>query len=223
LEKFERTDRTAARRLPQRASYERETVYKILDAGFVCHVGFVVDGQPFVIPTAYGRAGDVLYLHGSRASRMLKTLGAGVETCVEVTHVDGLVLARSAFHHSINYRSVVVFGRAEVVEDAAEKLKALRAFTEHLIRGRWDEVRAPDERELAATLVLRLPLAEASAKVRTGPPVDDEEDLSLPVWAGVLPLRTMADEPLNDPQLGEDVAVSRIVAEHARRVNERRE
>jgi nitroimidazol reductase NimA-like FMN-containing flavoprotein (pyridoxamine 5'-phosphate oxidase superfamily) len=223
LEKFERTDRTAARRLPQRASYERETVYEILDAGFVCHVGFVVDGQPFVIPTAYGRAGDVLYLHGSRASRMLKTLGAGVETCVEVTHVDGLVLARSAFHHSINYRSVVVFGRAEVVEDAAEKRKALRAFTEHLIRGRWDEVREPNERELAATTVLRLPLTEASAKVRTGPPVDDEEDLSLPVWAGVLPLRTMADEPLNDPQLGEDVAVSRIVVEHARRVNERRE
>jgi nitroimidazol reductase NimA-like FMN-containing flavoprotein (pyridoxamine 5'-phosphate oxidase superfamily) len=222
MEKFERTDRTLVKRLPQRASYERELVYEILDAGFICHVGFVIDAQPFIIPTAYGRAGDVLYLHGSRASRMLKTLGAGVEACVEVTHVDGLVLARSAFHHSINYRSVVVFGRAEVVEDASEKQKALRAFTEHLIRGRWDEVREPNERELAATLVLRLPLAEASAKVRTGPPIDDEEDLSLPVWAGVLPLHTIAGEPLSDPQLGEDVALSRVVIEHARRVNERR-
>ncbi|MDT7541893.1 MAG: uncharacterized protein QOE33_1797 [Acidobacteriota bacterium] len=223
LENFERTDRTAARRLPQRASYEREVVYEILDAGFVCHVAFVREGQPFIIPTAYGRAGDMLYLHGSRASRMLKTLSAGVETCVEVTHVDGLVLARSAFHHSLNYRSVIVFGRAEVVEEATEKRKALRAFTEHLIRGRWDEVREPNERELAATLVLRLPLREASAKVRTGPPIDDEEDLSLPIWAGVLPLRTVAGEPLSDPLLGGDVAVSRVVTEYARRVNERPE
>lgn len=222
-EKFERTERTAVKRLPQRASYEREQVYEILDAGFVCHVGFVVEGQPFVIPTAYGRDGDTLYLHGSRASRMLKALGAGTDACVEVTHVDGLVLARSAFHHSINYRSVVVFGRAEVVEGEAEKSKALRAFTEHLMRGRWDEVREPNARELAATLVLRLSLNEVSAKVRTGPPVDDEEDLTLPVWAGVLPLRVVAGEPMTDPLLLQDVPVSRVVTEHARRVNERRE
>jgi uncharacterized protein len=215
LENFERTERTAVRRLPQRASYEREQVYQILDAGFVCHVGFVVDGQPFVIPTAYGRAGDTLYIHGAAASRMLKTLGAGMDACVTVTHVDGLVLARSAFHHSINYRSVVVFGRATVVEGREEKMTALRAFMEHVTPGRWDEVRAPDERELNATLVLALPLAEASAKVRTGAPVDDEEDLTLDVWAGVLPLRTVAGEPVSDALLKDKTPLSKSVEAYA--------
>jgi nitroimidazol reductase NimA-like FMN-containing flavoprotein (pyridoxamine 5'-phosphate oxidase superfamily) len=216
MENFERTERNAVRRLPQRASYEREQVYQILDAGFVCHVGFVADGQPFVIPTAYGRANDTLYLHGSRASRMLKTLGEGVEACVAVTHVDGLVLARSAFHHSINYRSVVVFGRASVVEGAAEKSEAMRAFTEHLMRGRWAEAREPNERELNATLVLALPLAEASAKVRTGPPVDDEEDLALPVWAGVLPLCVEAGVPVSDPQLKAETPLSTALRDYVR-------
>jgi nitroimidazol reductase NimA-like FMN-containing flavoprotein (pyridoxamine 5'-phosphate oxidase superfamily) len=215
LENFERTERTAVRRLPQRASYEREEVYKILDAGFVCHVGFVVAGQPFVIPTAYGRAGDTLYVHGAAASRMLKTLGAGVDACVTVTHVDGLVLARSAFHHSINYRSVVVFGRATVVEGREEKLTALRAFMEHVTPGRWDEVREPNERELNATLVLALPLTEASAKVRTGAPVDDEADLALDVWAGVLPLRVVAGEPLSDPLLKDGTPLSPSVRDYA--------
>ncbi len=200
-EEFPRTARTRLRRLPKRGSFDRRTVYEILDEGFVCHVGFVSDGQPFVIPTAYGRAGDELYLHGARASRMLKALGEGADVCVTVTLVDGLVLARSAFHHSINYRSVVVFGRARVVETDEEKTRALRAFTEHVMPGRWDEVRWPTPEELAATLVLALPLAEASAKVRTGPPVDDEEDYRLPVWAGVLPLRTSAGEPEPDPRL----------------------
>jgi nitroimidazol reductase NimA-like FMN-containing flavoprotein (pyridoxamine 5'-phosphate oxidase superfamily) len=220
MENFERTERNAVRRLPQRASYEREQVYQILDAGFVCHVGFVVEGQPFVIPTAYGRAGDTLYVHGAVASRMLKTLAGGVDACVTVTHVDGLVLARSAFHHSMNYRSVVVFGRATVVEGRAEKMEAMRAFSEHLMRGRWAEVREPSERELNATLVLALPLAEASAKVRTGPPIDDEEDLSLDVWAGVLPLRLAAGEPVGDALLSDGTPVSPSVKDYALRTRD---
>lgn len=200
---FTRTERTTLRRLPKRGSFERETVYRILDEGFVCHVAFVSDGKPVVIPTAYGRVGDKLYLHGARASRMLKTLGAGADVCVNVTLVDGLVLARSAFHHSINYRSVVIFGRANAVESDAEKMSALLAFTEHVVPGRWDEVREPSKQELDSTLVLSLALEEASAKVRTGPPVDDDEDYSLPIWAGVLPLRVSAGEVIPDPRLDE--------------------
>ena len=205
LESFDKTERNAVRRLPKRASYERETVYQILDEGFVCHVGFVVGGQPFVIPTGYARAGDVLYIHGARASRMLRELARGAEVCVTVTLLDGLVLARSAFHHSMNYRSVVVFGRAALVEDEAEKSEALRALTEHIVPGRWPDVRWPNEAELKATSVLRLPLEEASAKVRTGPPVDDEEDYALDVWAGVVPLRTEAGTPEPDPRLAPGV------------------
>ncbi|HEX7313786.1 MAG TPA: pyridoxamine 5'-phosphate oxidase family protein [Pyrinomonadaceae bacterium] len=200
-EDFPTTARTTLKRLPKRGSFERETVNAILDEGFVCHVGFVVDGQPFVIPTAYGRKGDVLYIHGARASRMQKALAAGADVCVTVTLVDGLVLARSAFHHSINYRSVVVFGRARVVEDEEEKNAALEAFTEHVMLGRWADVRWPTAQELAATTVLAIQLSEASAKVRTGPPIDDEEDYALPVWAGVLPLGVEPGEPLADPRL----------------------
>jgi nitroimidazol reductase NimA-like FMN-containing flavoprotein (pyridoxamine 5'-phosphate oxidase superfamily) len=198
---FSPTARTTLRRLPQRGSFERETVYGILDEGFVCHVGFVVDGQPFVIPTAYGRKGDVLYIHGARASRMQKALAAGAGVCVTVTLVDGLVLARSAFHHSINYRSVVVLGRARVVESEEEKSAALEAFTEHVVPGRWAEVRWPNAQELAATTVLAIQLSEASAKVRTGPPIDDEEDYALAVWAGVLPLGVEPGAPEADPRL----------------------
>jgi nitroimidazol reductase NimA-like FMN-containing flavoprotein (pyridoxamine 5'-phosphate oxidase superfamily) len=200
---FKRTARTTLKRLPKRGSFERETVYDILDEGFVCHVAFVSDNHPVVIPTAYGRAGDTLYLHGARASRMLKALGAGADVCVNVTLVDGLVLARSAFHHSINYRSVVVFGRARVVESDEEKTEALLAFMEHVVPGRWDEVREPTKQELDATLVLSLALEEASAKVRTGPPIDDEEDYEAPIWAGVLPLGVRAFEPVADPRLRE--------------------
>ncbi len=201
MENFSRTERTRIRRLPKRGAYERDVVYAILDEGFICHVGFVVEGQPYVIPTGYGRAGDELLLHGSAASRMLRTLRGGVDVCVTVTLVDGLVLARSAFHHSINYRSVVIFGRAEVIEEPARKIEALRVLSEHIVPGRWQEVREPNETELAQTLVLSLPLEEASAKIRTGPPLDDEEDYAMRVWAGVVPLTMIAGEPLDDPRL----------------------
>jgi uncharacterized protein len=201
---FQPTSRTQVKRLPKRAHYDRETVYQTLDTAFVCHVGFSVEGQPFVIPTNYGRSGDTLYLHGSAASRMLKTLSASVPVCVTVTHVDGLVLARSAFHHSVNYRSVVILGTARMVEDPAEKMEALRCFTNHVMKGRWDDVRQPTEQELKATIVLALPLEEVSAKVRTGGPVDDEPDYALPVWAGVLPLQLTAKPPIPDEQRKND-------------------
>ena len=198
---FAPTERTRLKRLPQRASYERRVIYQILDEGLVCHVGFIDADRPVVIPTAYGRVDDTLYVHGSAASRMLRALAGGIPVCVTVTLLDGLVLARSAFHHSMNYRSAVVFGAAVVVEDKIEKLKALRAFSEHIIPGRWAEVREPNDAELKTTLVLRLPLTEASAKIRSGPPVDDEADYDLAVWAGELPLRLVAGSPISDPRL----------------------
>jgi len=200
MSQFQPTERTQVKRQPKHAHYDRETVYRILDTAFVCHVGFSVDGQPYVIPTNYGRSGDTLYLHGSTASRMLKTLSTGVSVCVTVTHIDGLVLARSAFHHSVNYRSVVILGSAHPVEDPAEKMEAMRVFTEHVIKGRWGDVRRPNEKELKVTTVLALPLVEVSAKVRAGGPTDDEADYALPVWAGVLPLETVAKEPIPDGQ-----------------------
>ncbi|MBA3323078.1 MAG: pyridoxamine 5'-phosphate oxidase family protein [Pyrinomonadaceae bacterium] len=199
------TVRTKLRRLPKRGAYDRELIYQILDEAFICHVGFVVDGQPYVIPTGYGRVGETLYLHGSAASRMLRNLAKGIDVCVTVILTDGLVLARSAFHHSMNYRSVVVLGQATVVEDKQEKLIALEALTNHIIPQRWAEVRAPNEQELKATLVLALSLVEVSAKVRTGPPVDDEEDYQLPVWAGVIPLRLAASPPVSDPRLRQEI------------------
>ena len=216
MDSFTPTVRSAVKRLPARGEYERESVYRILDEGFICHVGFVVEGQPFVIPTGYARRGEVLYIHGSQASRMLRALKAGIDVCVTVTIVDGLVMARSAFHHSMNYRSVVVFGRAFAVEEQNEKLEALRALTEHLAPGRWDETRQPTESEMRATLVLALALEEASAKVRTGPPVDDEEDYALPVWAGVVPLGVVAGEPLPDPRLPPGVEPPPHVVNYAR-------
>ena len=202
---FPQTNRTNLKRLPKRGHFDRDTVYAILDEGFICHIGFVVDGQPFVIPTGYARVDDNLFVHGSQASRMLRTLANGVDACVTVTLVDGLVLARSAFHHSINYRSVVVFGRATLVEDRKEKDAALFAFSEQVIRGRWNDVREPTESELKQTTVLRMELTEASAKVRTGPPIDDEEDYSMSTWAGVIPLRLVAGEPIADPRLPADI------------------
>ena len=202
---FIQTERTKLKRLPKRGYFDRETVYGILDEGFICHVGFAPEGQPFVIPTGYARADDKLYIHGSQASRMLRTLSGGVEACVTVTIIDGLVLARSAFHHSMNYRSVVIFGRATLVEDREEKYAALLALSEHIIRGRWADVREPTEQELIQTTVLSLPLTEASAKIRTGPPLDDEEDYEMNVWAGVVPLKLVAGEPINDPRLAEGI------------------
>jgi nitroimidazol reductase NimA-like FMN-containing flavoprotein (pyridoxamine 5'-phosphate oxidase superfamily) len=195
---FTPTERTTLKRLPKRGEYDRVAVFQILDEAFVCHVGFVVDGKPYVIPTSYGRIGNVLYIHGSASSRLLRSLEQGIDVCVTVTLIDGLVLARSAFHHSINYRSVVIFGNANRVDDPDEKIKALHAFTEHVVPGRWKDVRSPNESELRATLVLKLPLVEVSAKVRSGPPIDDEEDYKLSVWAGVLPLTLVAGAPIGD-------------------------
>lgn len=201
MENFTPTPRTTIKRIPKRGQYEREIIYQILDEGLVCQIGFVVDDQPYVIPTAYGRVGEKLYIHGSPASRMLRTLKEGINVCITVTLVDGLVLARSAFHHSMNYRSVVVFGKASVVQDAEEKLEALYAFCEHVVPGRWESVRQPSPNELAGTLVLSVPLVEVSAKVRTGPPIDDEADYDLPVWAGEIPLQLVAAAPIDDPRL----------------------
>ena len=210
------TDRTKLKRLPKRGHFDRETVYGILDEGFICHVGFAPEGQPFVIPTGYARVDDKLYIHGSQASRMLRNLSGGLDACVTVTIIDGLVLARSAFHHSMNYRSVVVFGRATIVEDRDEKIKALVALSEHFIRGRWAEVREPTEEELIQTTVLELPIVEASAKIRTGPPLDDEEDYAMSVWAGVIPLKLEAGEPIKDPRLPEGIEVPEYARHYSR-------
>jgi len=215
-ERLTPTNRSTIKRLPKRANYARTMVEQILDEALVCHVGFVVDGQPYVIPTTYGRVEDMLYIHGSPASRMLRTLQGGIEVCVTVTLLDGLVLARSAFHHSMNYRSVVVFGTATTVEDADEKLAALYAFTEHIIPGRWAEVRTPSHQEVAGTLVLSLPLTEASTKVRTGPPVDDEADYKLPVWAGEIPLRLTTAAPIGDLRLALGIEAPAYVSHYTR-------
>ena len=215
-ESYAPTPRTRVTREPERAVYDRAAAYQILDEGFICHVGFVMDNQPFVIPTGYGRSGDNLYIHGSAASRMLRNLDQGIAVCVTVTLLDGLVLARSIFNHSMNYRSVVVLGTAVAVEDPTEKLQALRALSEHILPGRWDEARQPNERELKATLVMRLPIKEFSAKVRIGPPIDNEEDYSFPTWAGVVPLQTMAGSPINDPKLDLKTPVPSYVRSYSR-------
>jgi uncharacterized protein len=216
MSQFTPTERTQVKRLPDRGKYDAETVHAILDAGFVCHVGFVLGEQPFVIPTNYGRVGDTIYLHGSSASRMLKTLTGGIPVCVTVTLVDGLVLARSAFHHSVNYRSVVILGKAAVVEKREEKMNALEAFTEHVMRGRWKDIRPPNDQELKATTVLSLELAEVSAKVRTGPPKDDAEDYALPIWAGVLPLPVVPGAPIPDPKLNAGLELPENVRKYTR-------
>jgi uncharacterized protein len=206
------TERSQLRRYPNRGSHEYDVVNSILDGGFLAHVGFNVDGQPFVIPTLYGREGEKLYLHGSAASRMMRQLETGMAACVTVTLVDGLVLARSAFHHSMNYRSVTAFGVARKIAEPDDKRRALQVISEHLIAGRWNDVRGPAEKELKATTVLEFSIEEASAKVRTGPPIDDEEDYSLPVWAGVFPIRMEAQAPIPDARLAEDSKVPGYVA-----------
>ena len=195
------TARTRVVREPHRAVYDRETVYRILDEGFLCHIGFALEGQPYVIPTSYGRKDANLYIHGSAASRMLRNLKEGMPMCLTVTVLDGLVLARSVFNHSMNYRSVVILGKATLIADPEEKLEALRSLSEHIIPGRWADARQPNERELKQTSVLRLPIEEFSAKVRTGPPIDDEEDYSFPTWAGVVPLEMKPGEPIADSRL----------------------
>jgi uncharacterized protein len=199
--------RSELRRYPNRGSHDPEVIRKILDEGFLAHVGFCVDGQPFVIPTLYGRNGGTLYLHGSAASRMLKQLDSGIAACINVAIVDGLVLARSGFHSSINYRSVVAFGTAKKILDSAAKTAALRTISDHVLASRWNEIRPPTENELKATIVLEFSIEEASAKIRTGPPLDDEEDYALPVWAGVLPIRVTPSEPIPDQRLKPDTQI----------------
>ncbi|MGB8010356.1 MAG: pyridoxamine 5'-phosphate oxidase family protein [Terriglobales bacterium] len=199
------TPRTRVVREPQRAVYDRDTINQILDEAFVCHVGFTADSQPYVIPTSYGRDGDTLYIHGSAASRMLRNLDQGVPVCVTVTLLDGLVLARSVFNHSMNYRSVVLLGTATLIDDPAEKLAALRVLSEHILPNRWDDSRPPNEKELKATSVLRLPINEFSAKVRVGPPVDDEEDYAFPTWAGVIPLELTPAAAIPDDRCNQEL------------------
>lgn len=217
------TERIELQQLSERGMYDAPTINRILDAGFLASIGFCMGVQPFVIPTLYGRDGQTLFLHGAAASRMLRALSGGIPACVSVTHVDGLVLARSAFHHSMNYRSVVAFGRARVLMDPREKVRALRIVSEHLIAGRWEDVRGPNKRELSETTVLEFHIEEASAKVRTGPPFDEDKDYASPVWAGVLPLGTRAGAPIPDDRLGESSAVpdyikgygARLEADHS--------
>jgi nitroimidazol reductase NimA-like FMN-containing flavoprotein (pyridoxamine 5'-phosphate oxidase superfamily) len=205
------TPRTTVRRIPQRGAYDRDTIHQILDEGLVCHVGFAVEGQPYVIPTAYVRRGEQVCLHGAQASRMMRALASGVEACVTVTLLDGLVLARSAFHHSMNYRSVAILGTGMAVEEAGEKIAVLQALSEHIIPGRWRDIRGPNEHELQQTLVVAVPIREASAKIRTGPPRDDEEDYTLPIWAGVLPLRQTPGSPVPDQRLSAGLSAPNYV------------
>jgi len=215
-ETFIPNERTRVVREPHRGAYDRETIDKILDEGFVCHIGFVVDGQPFVIPTMYARVGDAIYFHGSAASRMLRGASTGIAVCVTVTLADGLVLARSVFNHSMNYRSVVALGKAVLVDTPAEKIEALHAFTEKILPGRWNDARRPSEKELKATSILRLALTEVSAKMRTGPVEDDAQDYALPIWAGIVPLRLTAGAPMRDERCDPAIPVPDYAAEYRR-------
>lgn len=217
MTQFTKTDKNRINRLPKRGQYERETIYRILDEALICHVGFVEKKQPYVIPINFARVDDTIVLHGAKASRLLKHVEAGHPVCVEATIVDGLVLARSVFHHSVNYRSVVVFGKGRPIEDEQEKLTALKAITEHLIPGRWQETRPPNRKEMNATRVISIKIDEASAKVRVGPPIDDQEDYSLPVWAGVLPLQEVPLAPIRDELLQENVLLPEYVAGYSRK------
>lgn len=217
MTEFQASPKTRIHRLPKRGHYDKETIYSILDEALICHVGFVEEGQPYVIPINFARLGDEIILHGAKASRLLKHVEAGHPVCIEATIVDGLVLARSVFHHSVNYRSVVLFGTGRAIEDEGEKMAALEAVTEHLIPGRWKEARLPDAKELNATRVVAVQIDEASAKVRMGPPGDEEEDYALPVWAGVLPLREMALTPIQDELQNTEVSVPEYVTRYSRR------
>jgi hypothetical protein len=216
MSQFTPTDRTKVRRKPDRANYDREFIYSILDQAFVCSVGFIVDGMPFVVPTNYVRVGDKLFLHGSPASRLMKTLSSGAPFCLSVTLLDGIVFAPTAMGHSVNYRSVVVIGKAEVIKDPSAKLQAMRDFVEYVIRGRWQTVRPPTEQEIAATMVLAVPLVEASAKVRTGFAVDHEKEYDGPAWTGVLPFKWTPGEPQPDPRGNPGIAVPHNIQHYAR-------
>ncbi|MCL5030408.1 MAG: pyridoxamine 5'-phosphate oxidase family protein [Bacteroidetes bacterium] len=214
------TNRTKINRLPKRASYDINVINNILDEAFVCHVGFKIDDQVYIIPTAYGRKDNLIFIHGSKNSRMLKSFSSGDDISISVTLVDGLVLARSAFHHSVNYRSVVIFGKPEEILSKGEKTYALEIIMEHIIAGRWNEVRKPNEKELNATSVFSLKIDEASAKIRTGPSVDDEEDLNLNVWSGILPLKVIAEEPVPSLEFKENISLPDYI-KHYRRKHEK--
>jgi hypothetical protein len=215
-ESFTPTERTRVVREPHRGVYDRPEIYKILDEGIVCHIGFAPEAEPFVIPTLYARVGDVIYFHGSAASRMLRGAATGIPVCITVTLTDGLVLARSVFNHSMNYRSVVALGTATLVDAPAEKLGALRAFTEKILPGRWADARQPNEKELKATSILKLPLTEVSAKVRSGPVEDDVEDYALPVWAGIVPVHLQADAPIRDERCDPAIPTPSYAANYKR-------
>jgi uncharacterized protein len=210
------SERTRVRRLPERGVYDRDTIDAILDEALICHLAYVQDGEPRVIPTIHARVGDTLYVHGSNASRTLRSTKGGAPVAAEVTLIDGLVLARSAFHHSMNYRSVVVYGRAREVTDPTEKFEAQRALVEHVVPGRSADARLPNDRELNQTTILAIPMDEASAKVRTGPPKDEDEDLELPVWAGLLPFTTVPGEPVADPLLPNGIDPPSYVTDYRR-------
>jgi nitroimidazol reductase NimA-like FMN-containing flavoprotein (pyridoxamine 5'-phosphate oxidase superfamily) len=214
---FAKTAKNSIKRLPKRGHYDRQTIYRILDEALICHVGFVEGGQPYVIPINFARVDDSIILHGAKASRLLKHIEAGHPVCVEATIVDGLVLARSVFHHSVNYRSVVLFGAGRLVTDEQEKLAALEAVTEHLIPGRWREARLPNPKELNATSVVSIRIEDASAKVRVGPPVDEEEDYALPVWAGVLPFQEKTLPPIRDELQTQDAPLPEYISGYSRR------
>jgi len=216
---FPKTDKNRIKRLPKRGHYDRETIYQILDEALICHVGFVENNQPYIIPINFARVGDAIVLHGAKASRLLKHIEAGNPVCIEVTLVDGLVLARSVFHHSVNYRSVVLFGTGQSIEGEQEKMAALEAITEHLIPGRWREARLPNRKEMNATSVVSIKIDQASAKVRSGPPGDDEADYALPVWAGVLPIQEMPLTPIRDELMTQDIAVPKYIAKYSRNKN----
>ncbi len=216
LTSFEKTSRNTVKRMPARGQYDSEIIYPIIDSALICHVGFVQDGQPFVIPTIHARQGDSIFLHGAKASRMLKHIASGEPVCITVTHVDGLVLARSVFHHSMNYRSATVFGRGQLIEDEAEKMAALAVITEHLMPGRWDDARQPTPLEMNATTVVEVFIESASAKMRNGPPSDDEEDYALPVWAGVLPLKLSPQAPVPDEEMNSEVPMPGYVRDYRR-------
>src|SRR6202051_2882077 len=216
MSEFTATDRTKGRRHSERRTYDRDTIYSILDEAFVCHVGFIVDGAPYVVPTNYVRVGDKLFLHGSTASRLMKTLGSGAPFCLSVTLLDGIVLSPTATGHSVNYRSVVVMGKAEQITDPDAKLAAMRDFVEYVIRGRWAQVRPPSEQELKGTMVLAVPLVEASAKVRTGFAVDDDKEYDGSAWTGVLPFKWTPGEPLPDPRGKPDIPVPANIARYLR-------
>lgn len=217
MTQFKKSTKTRINRLPKRGYYDRETIYQILDEALICHVGFVENGQPIVIPINFARVNDTIVLHGAKASRLLKHIEAGHPVCVEATIVDGLVLARSVFHHSVNYRSVVLFGTGRTIEDEQEKLSALEAVTEHLIPGRWKEARLPNKKELNATRVVAIQIDEASAKVRVGPPGDEAEDYMLPVWAGVLPLQETPLSPIQDELQSSEIPPPNYIARYSRK------